>query len=42
MPREQIFQTIRMLVKRTNTLGIEIEPETRTAEAMMDEAVAAA
>ncbi len=31
-----------MLVKRTNTLGVEIEPETRTAEAMMDEAVTAA
>ena len=31
-----------MLVKRTNTLGIEIEPETRTAEAMLEEAVAAA
>ena len=31
-----------MLVKRTNKLGIEIEPETRTAEAMIDEAVAAA
>ena len=31
-----------MLVKRTNTLGMEIEPETRTAEAMIDEAVAAA
>ncbi len=31
-----------MLVKRTNTLGIEIEPETRTAEAMLQEAVATA
>ena len=31
-----------MLVKRTNTLGIEIEPETRTAEVMIDEAVTAA
>jgi beta-glucosidase len=31
-----------MLVKRTNALGIEIEPETRTAEAMLDEAVTAA
>jgi beta-glucosidase len=31
-----------MLVKRTNTLGIEIEPETRSAENMLDEAVAAA
>jgi len=31
-----------MLVKRTNTLGIEIEPESRTAEAMIAEAVAAA
>jgi beta-glucosidase len=31
-----------MLVKRTNTLGIEIEPETRSAEAMLDEAVATA
>ena len=31
-----------MLVKRTNTLGIEIEPETRTAEAMLDEAVTVA
>ena len=31
-----------MLVKRTNTLGIEIEPETRSAEAMLDEAVTAA
>jgi len=31
-----------MLVKRTNTLGIEIEPETRTADAMLEEAVAAA
>ncbi len=31
-----------MLVKRTNTLGIEIEPETRTAENMLDEAVTAA
>jgi beta-glucosidase len=31
-----------MLVFRTNKLGVEIEPETRTAEAMIDEAVAAA
>ena len=31
-----------MLVKRTNTLGIEIEPETRTADAMLEEAVATA
>jgi beta-glucosidase len=31
-----------MLVKRTNTLGIEIEPETRTPEALLEEAVAAA
>jgi beta-glucosidase len=31
-----------MLVFRTNKLGIEIEPETRTAESMIDEAVAAA
>lgn len=31
-----------MLVFRTNKLGIEIEPESRTAEAMIDEAVAAA
>ncbi|MEJ0083416.1 MAG: hypothetical protein WDM78_21245 [Puia sp.] len=31
-----------MLVFRTNKLGIEIEPETRTAQAMIDEAVAAA
>ncbi len=31
-----------ILVKRTNTLGIEIEPETRTAEVMLDEAVSAA
>lgn len=31
-----------ILVFRTNKLGIEIEPETRTAEAMIDEAVAAA
>src|SRR5450432_1916548 len=31
-----------ILVKRTNALGIEIEPETRTAEAMLEEAVAAA
>lgn len=31
-----------MLVRRTNTLGIEIEPESRTAQAMLDEAVAAA
>ncbi len=31
-----------MLVKRTNILGLEIEPETRTAQAMLDEAVAAA
>jgi beta-glucosidase len=31
-----------MLVFRTNKLGIEIEPETRTAESMVDEAVAAA
>jgi beta-glucosidase len=31
-----------ILVKRTNTLGIEIEPETRTAEALLDEAVSAA
>ncbi len=31
-----------MLVKRTNILGVEIEPETSTAEAMMDEAVTAA
>ena len=31
-----------MLVKRTNTLGVEIEPETRTAEAMLQEAVATA
>ncbi len=31
-----------MLVYRTNKLGIEIDPESRTAEAMIDEAVAAA
>jgi beta-glucosidase len=31
-----------MLVTRTNKLGMEIEPETRTAQAMIDEAVAAA
>jgi beta-glucosidase len=31
-----------LLVLRTNKLGIEIEPETRTAEAMIDEAVSAA
>jgi beta-glucosidase len=31
-----------MLVTRTNKLGVEIEPETRTAQAMIDEAVAAA
>jgi beta-glucosidase len=31
-----------MLVKRTNTLGIEIEPESRSAEVMLDEAVTAA
>jgi beta-glucosidase len=31
-----------MLVFRTNKLGTEIEPETRTAEAMIDEAVTAA
>ena len=31
-----------MLVKRTNTLGVEIEPESRTAVAMIDEAVAIA
>ena len=31
-----------MLVFRTNKLGIEIEPETRTAEAMIAEAVATA
>jgi len=31
-----------VLVKRTNTLGIEIEPESRTAEAMLEEAVSAA
>jgi beta-glucosidase len=30
------------LVTRTNKLGIEIEPESRTAEAMLDEAVATA
>jgi beta-glucosidase len=30
------------LVTRTNKLGVEIEPETRTAEAMLDEAVATA
>jgi beta-glucosidase len=31
-----------MLVKRTNTLGIEIEPESKTADAMLEEAVAVA
>ena len=31
-----------MLVKRTNTLGVEIEPESRTAESMLEEAVTAA
>ncbi|HVY74183.1 MAG TPA: beta-glucosidase BglX, partial [Puia sp.] len=31
-----------MLVKNTNALGVEIEPETRTAQEMLDEAVAAA
>jgi len=31
-----------LLVKRTNTLGIEIEKETRTADAMLEEAVATA
>src|SRR5450432_846716 len=31
-----------ILVFRTNKLGVEIEPETRTAETMIDEAVAAA
>jgi beta-glucosidase len=31
-----------ILVFRTNKLGIEIEPETRTAETMIDEAIAAA
>jgi beta-glucosidase len=31
-----------VLVKRTNTLGIEIEPESRSAEAMLEEAVIAA
>jgi beta-glucosidase len=31
-----------MLVTRTNKLGVEIEPETRTAQTMIDEAVAAA
>ncbi len=31
-----------MLVRRTNKLGVEIEPETRTAQAMLDEAVTAA
>ncbi len=31
-----------MLVKRTNTLGIEIEPETRSSEDMLQEAVATA
>lgn len=31
-----------VLVFRTNKLGVEIEPETRTAEAMIEEAVAAA
>ena len=31
-----------MLVKRTNTLGIEIEKESRTSEAMIEEAVATA
>ncbi len=31
-----------VLVKRTNTLGIEIEPESRSSEAMLDEALAAA
>ncbi len=31
-----------ILVKHTNVFGAEIEPETRTAEAMIDEAVAAA
>ncbi len=31
-----------MLVKRTNTLGIEIEPETRSADAMLEEAVTTA
>jgi beta-glucosidase len=31
-----------ILVKRTNSLGIEIEPETRTPDAMIEEALAAA
>jgi len=31
-----------MLVSRTNKLGVEIEPESRTAQAMIDEAIAAA
>ena len=31
-----------LLVIRTNKLGVEIEPETRTAQAMLDEAVTAA
>ena len=31
-----------VLVKRTNTLGIEIDPESRTAEALLEEAVIAA
>ena len=31
-----------ILVKRTNTLGIEIEPESRSAQEMLDEAVATA
>jgi beta-glucosidase len=31
-----------LLVKRTNTLGVEIEPETRTSEAMINEAVSTA
>jgi beta-glucosidase len=31
-----------MLVSRTNKLGVEIEPESRTAQTMIDEAIAAA
>ena len=39
MPKGANISDDSMLVKRTNTLGMEIETDSRTADAMVDEAV---